>query len=171
MVKPREVKLDLSGIAKGRIVDLIRDYIRSEGYENFLIDAGGDIYVSGRNSQRKLWRIAIQDPVKKTEYRGILEKKDTAIVTSGDYERFFIEDGKRYSHLFNPKTGYPVSNMKSVTILLPETAFADAVATAVFAMGSERGFNFLVEHEIEGYIIFDTEDGDIDSKSTMEFWR
>ena len=170
-MKPRGVKLDLSGIAKGRIVDLIRDYIKAEGYVNFLIDAGGDIYVSGKNSHRKPWRIAIQDPVKKTEYRGILEKKDTAIVTSGDYERFFIEDRHRYGHLFNPKTGYPSTDLKSVTVLLSETALADAVATAVFAMGSERGFSFLVKHEIEGYVIFNTEDGDIASKSTTDFWK
>ncbi|UCB46861.1 MAG: FAD:protein FMN transferase [Spirochaetota bacterium] len=171
IVKPNNVMLDLSGIAKGRIVDLIRDYIREEGYDNFLIDAGGDIYVSGKNAHRKLWRIAIQDPVNEEEFRGILEKKDTAIVTSGDYERFFIEDGHRYSHLFNPKTGYPTSNMKSVTILLPETAFADAVATAVFAMGSEKGFSFLVKHEIEGYVIYHAENDEIVSRSTKDFWK
>jgi thiamine biosynthesis lipoprotein len=171
IVKPEDVKLDLSGIAKGRTVDLIRDYIRGEGYENFLIDAGGDIYVSGKNAQRKLWRIAIQDPVNKTGYRGILEKKDIAIVTSGDYERFFIKDGRRYSHLFNPKTGFPADDLKSVTILLPDTAAADAVATAVYVMGSEKGFNFLKEHEIEGYLIFTSADGGVVSKSTPNFWK
>ena len=169
--KPRPVKLDLSGIAKGRIVDLVRDDLRGEGYYDFLIDAGGDIYVSGKNVHRHRWRIAIQDPVDKLNFRGVVEKTDTAIVTSGDYEHFFIEDGIRYSHLFNPKTGYPNSDLKSVTVLLHDTASADAIATAVFAMGSKRGYEFLIDNSVEGYLIYTDEDGSIATRSTPDFWN
>jgi thiamine biosynthesis lipoprotein len=168
--KPVEVKLDLGGIAKGRIVDLVRYELGDLGYVDFLIDAGGDIYVSGKNARRKKWRIAIQDPVHESEYRGIVEKSDTAIVTSGDYERFFTVDGVRYSHLFNPMTGYPESDLKSVTILHPDTSYADAIATAVFVMGSGKGYDFLEEHGIEGYLIFTGSDGSIQTKSTPRFW-
>lgn len=169
--KPDSVKLDLSGVAKGRVVDLIREYLRNKGHGNFLIDAGGDIYVSGKNAHRRRWRIAIQDPENSSGFRGVIEKTDTAIVTSGDYERFFIEEGMRYSHLFNPKTGYPHSDLKSVTVLLYDTAFADAVATAVFAMGSERGYEFLIHNGIEGYIIYEDSEGEMTSKSTPDFWN
>ena len=168
---PEAVKLDLSGVAKGRIVDIIRDDLRKKGYGNFLVDAGGDIYVSGKNIHRRLWRIAIQDPVEKSGFRGVVEKTDTAVVTSGDYERFFIKDGVRYSHLFNPKTGYPYSDLKSVTVLLHDTAFADAVATAVFAMGSEKGYEFLIDNSMEGYLILVDTEGTVATRSTPDFWN
>ncbi len=171
IIKPQSVKFDLSGVAKGKVVNLIRDYLKKEGYYDFLIDAGGDIYVSGKNIHKKKWRIAIQDPIQKSQFSGILEKTDTAIVTSGDYERFFIKDGIKYCHIFNPKTGYPFSDCRSVTVLSPDTAFADTIATAVFAMGSKDGYNFLDENNIEGYIIFSSGGNNIDSRSTPGFWK
>ncbi len=169
--KPQWLQFDLSAIAKGKIVDLIRDYLQELGYTSFLIDAGGDIYVRGLNSNRKKWRIAIQDPERRDRFSGIVEKTETAIVTSGDYENFFEEGGKRYSHLFNPRTGYPESNCRSVTILAPDTAFADAIATAVFVMGSESGRAFLKENRIEGLIIFQTAGGKIETFNTPGFWK
>ena len=168
--KPLYVKFDLGGIAKGKIVDLIRDQLEQSGYTDYLINAGGDIYVRGLNRDKKKWKIAIQDPVNENSYNAIIEKTNTAIVTSGDYERFFIEDGVKYSHLFNPKTGYPFSDCKSVTNLSEDTTFADAAATAVFAMGSKNGYNFLSVKNIKGYIIYSTQKGKIETKSTPGFW-
>ena len=168
--KPLDIKFDLGGIAKGKIVDLIRDRLDQSGYTDFLINAGGDIYVRGLNRDKNKWKIAIQDPVDENKFNAIIEKTDTAIVTSGDYERFFIEDGVRYSHLFNPKTGYPFSDCKSVTILSENTSFADAGATAVFVMGSKMGFDFLTENNIKGYIIYSSKNGKIETKSTPGFW-
>jgi len=153
-----------------KIVDMTRDYLREAGFSDFLVDAGGDIYVHGRSLDRGKWRIAIQDPVHRGQYSGILEKSDTAIVTSGDYENFFEQGGKRYSHLFNPFTGYPNSDINSVTIIAEETAFADAVATAVFTMGSEEGYRFLRENIIEGMIIFHAQVDTVDTKDTPHFW-
>jgi thiamine biosynthesis lipoprotein len=169
--KPEWLKFDLSGIAKGKIVDLIRENLKEQGYRNFLIDAGGDIYVSGLNSSRKKWRIAIQDPEHMDKFSGIVEKTDTAIVTSGDYENYFEEDGRVYTHLLNPYTGYPDSDCKSVTILASDTGFADAIATGVFVMGSQRGIAFLTENEIEGFIIYKTGDGKTKTFSTSGFWK
>lgn len=169
--KPLQVNLDLSGIAKGKIVDLLRDYLRDAGYGNFLIDAGGDIYVSGTRERGQPWRVAVQDPVHENRYRGVLTRSDTAIVTSGDYERFFMVDGDRFTHLFNPRTGYPDSDCRSVTVLSEDAAFGDAVATAVFVMGRERGVRFLKEHGIPGFILFDGEGGKLESLSTRGFWN
>jgi thiamine biosynthesis lipoprotein len=169
--KPEYVQFDLSGVAKGRIVDLTREFIREAGFSNFLMDAGGDIYVSGRNLRGSAWRIAIQDPDNHERYSGILEKSDTAIVTSGDYENFFEREGRRYSHLLNPFTGYPESDIRSVTIVAAETAFADAVATGVFVMGSRKGFSFLEERGIEGLILYENREGLLQSKSTPRFWN
>ncbi len=171
IIKPEEVKFDLSGIAKGKTVDLVREFIKHSGYQDFLIDAGGDIYVGGLNADRNKWRIAIRDPLREDRYSGIIEKTDSAIATYGDYERFFIEDGVRYSHLFNPKTGYPFSDCKSVTILSEDTAYADAVATAVFSMGSKNGYLFISENNIKGYIIYMKGNGRIETKNTPGFWE
>jgi thiamine biosynthesis lipoprotein len=151
-------------------VDLTCDLIREAGFSNFLVDAGGDIYVSGRNLRGSAWRIAIQDPDNRERYSGILEKSDTAIVTSGDYESFFEQDGRRYSHLLNPFTGYPESDIRSVTVVAEETAFADAVATAVFIMGSRKGFSFLEARGIEGLIQYVNTEGLLESESTPRFW-
>jgi len=170
IIKPLSVKFDLSGIAKGKIVDLIRDYLRSRGYHNFLINAGGDIYVSGTTKDKIKWRIAIQDPVHEDRYSGVVEKINAAIVTSGDYEQFFIEGGVKYCHLFNPKTGYPFSDIKSVTIIADDTTFADAIATAVFSMGSKEGFSFLTRNNIQGFIIYSKDNNKIETKSTPRFW-
>jgi len=165
--KPEYVQLDLSGIAKGKLVDAVSDLLRDGEFNDFLVDAGGDIYVSGRNLNRRKWRVAIQDPLNRDNYIGILEKSGTAIVTSGDYENFFMGDGTRYSHLLNPFTGYPDSDIRSVTIIAHTTAFGDAIATAVFTMGSREGYQFLLDRGIEGYIIYGEQP---ESLSTPHFW-
>jgi thiamine biosynthesis lipoprotein len=165
--KPPSTRLDLSGIAKGKLVDMASQYLRNADFNDFLVDAGGDIYVSGRNLNRQKWRVAIQDPLRRDRYSGILEKSDAAIVTSGDYENFFMEEGKRYSHLLSPYTGYPDSDIRSVTIVADTAAFGDAVATAVFVMGSGDGYRFLLDAGIEGYIIYGDEPLSLE---TAHFW-
>lgn len=169
--KPKHVQLDLSGIAKGKAVDLLRDHLWGRGYHDFLIDAGGDISVSGTRERGQPWRVAVQDPKRQNRYRGILTIGDAAVVTSGDYERFFTQDGVRYTHLFNPRTGYPESDCRSVTVVSEDAAFGDAVATAVFVMGREQGFRFLQEHGIRGLILFEGEEGKLQSISTPGFWE
>jgi len=171
IVKPGEVQLDLSAIAKGKIVDLVSDLIAQAGYRDYLVNAGGDIHTSGKNVQRKKWRIAIQHPTRQDMYSGIVENENGAIVTSGDYERFFVHEGVRYSHLFDPKTGYPSNDVKSVTIRAEKNMYADAIATAVFVMGRTKGYAFLLEQRIEGFIMFEGKNNKIESLATPGFWK
>ncbi|RKX96616.1 MAG: hypothetical protein DRP84_00245 [Spirochaetes bacterium] len=171
ITKPSSIKLDLSAIAKGYIVDLTSRYIKSKGFTNFLINAGGDIFVSGFNKKGEKWKIAIQDPFNPDKYSGILNITNSSVVTSGDYENFFIKDDKKYCHILNPKTGYPPFNMHSVTIISEETSFSDAVATAVFVMGPDKGFNFLKNNNIRGLLIFTDQNKKVIYKATNNFWE
>jgi thiamine biosynthesis lipoprotein len=168
--KPARVSLDLGGVAKGKIVDLLGAHLRERGFQSFLIDAGGDIYAGGTRPGNLPWRVAVQDPSHEDRYWGVLAVSDRAVVTSGDYERFFTEGGRRYAHLINPRTGYPDSDCRSVTVLSEDAAFGDAVATAVFVMGRERGLRFLREHGIRGLILYEGDGGELESASTPGFW-
>lgn len=169
--KPGEVKLDLSGIAKGKIVDLLAGHFRENGFTDFLVDAGGDIYVSGSRGRGENWRVAIQDPLHRQSYQGILSVSDTAVITSGDYERFFTIGDRRYSHLLDPETGYPGGNARSVTVLTQSAAYGDAVATAVFIMGREKGLAFLEANDIPGLILYENANGKLESVHTHNFWE
>jgi FAD:protein FMN transferase len=160
---PHEFGFDLGGIAKGAIVDNVADHLVSMGYENFLIEAGGDILISGIKPGKKEWGVAITHPRDKNTFLGEIslgeEGKRIAVVTSGDYERFFKKNGKRYHHILDPRTGYPAKEMVSVTVTAPGCAEADAIATAVFVLGKEEGLMFLEEHEdVEGLIVYESED-------------
>ncbi|MCM8795725.1 MAG: FAD:protein FMN transferase [Candidatus Omnitrophica bacterium] len=132
------MKIDLGAIAKGYAVDCAVKKLRKAGIKSCLINAGGDIYCLGENFGRP-WRVAIQDPRKKG-FLGYLELKDKAVATSGDYAQYFIKDQKRYTHILNPKTGYPAdSGVVSVTVVADDTLTADALATAIFVLGKEKG--------------------------------
>ncbi len=146
------MKLTLGGIAKGYAINRAKEILESFKFENFLINFGGDIYVKGKNKNNTFWKIAVQHPRKKNEFLCTLELSDTAIATSGDYERYFIVNGKRYHHIFDPSTGYPVENIVSVTVLYKDPILADAIATSIFALGEKRGIEFAKKHKIE-YIV------------------
>jgi thiamine biosynthesis lipoprotein len=144
---PEGIGFDLGGIAKGAVVDLTADYLLGRGYEDFLIDAGGDILVSGLKQGRTPWRIAIRHPRKSEEILGVLtlgqEGERVAVVTSGDYERYFEQEGKRYHHILDPRSGFPARGLVSVTIIAPTCALADALSTAVFVLGPKEGLDLL----------------------------
>jgi thiamine biosynthesis lipoprotein len=131
--------IDLGGIAKGYAVDRAFNILRSLGYKNLIVNAGGDLRVGGtRNNQP--WSIGIQNP---REPEGILTKiplSDVAVATSGDYRKFFIYQGKRYHHICNPKTGFPADGCQSVTIITKDCMAADGLATAIFVLGPEKGY-------------------------------
>jgi thiamine biosynthesis lipoprotein len=132
------MEIDLGAIAKGYAVDCAIKKLKLNGIKSCLINAGGDIYCLG-DKFGKPWGIALQDP----QGPGLLERlslRDSAIATSGDYEQCFIKDGKRYSHIFNPRTGFPTdSGVASVTVIAPDCLTADALATAIFVLGKEKG--------------------------------
>ena len=159
--------LDLGAIAKGYAADEAVRLLRREGVERAIIDLGGDIFVLGeRRSERAgntdneetYWRIGIQDPRgNRGMYIGILKAKNASIVSSGNYERFFEEAGKRYHHIFSTKSGFPAENgLLSVTIVADNCIDADALSTAAFALGWEQGRDLIaLVPGAEGLFVFD----------------
>ncbi|MDD5561231.1 MAG: FAD:protein FMN transferase [Candidatus Omnitrophica bacterium] len=136
------MKIDLGAIGKGFAVDCAVKILKENGIDSCLINAGGQIYALGDKSG-SCWKVAIQDP-RRQEISGTLELKDQSVSTSGDYEQFFFKDGKRYCHIINPKSGYPVnSGITSVTIVADSALEADALSTAVFVLGKEKGEELL----------------------------
>jgi len=129
--------LDFGAIAKGYAIDRGIAVLRKHGISNAIINAGGDIRLIGSHGQ-KPWRIGIRHPRNRNDVIASLELHgDVSIVTSGDYERFFIDNGKRYHHLINPKTGWPANDTQSATIIADSAALADAWSTALFIQGKE----------------------------------
>lgn len=132
------MKVNLGGIAKGYAVDCAAEKLKKAGIKHCLINAGGDIYCAGKRLG-KPWKVGIQCP-RGDEFCGLIELEDQAVVTSGDYQQYFLKNKKRYSHIFNPKTGYPAqSGAVSVTVVSPDCTTADALATAIFVLGKEKG--------------------------------
>ncbi|MEA1973082.1 MAG: FAD:protein FMN transferase [Candidatus Cloacimonadota bacterium] len=169
--KPENIKLNFGAIAKGYIIDKGIEFLQENGICEGSINAGGDIrYFSDNNSQIK---IGVKHPRKSTsDLIAVLKVSDKAIVTSGDYEQFFDLDGKRYHHILNPKTGFPVSNMISVTVLAENTTLADALSTAVFLLGPKKGIALLKSiPNVAGmlYYKYDNEIICLKTKSIKEF--
>jgi thiamine biosynthesis lipoprotein len=135
--------LDLGAIAKGWAVDRAMEKLRSLGIQNAIIDAGGDLRIIGSRPGKGFWRIGVQHPRESGALLVAFDLRDTAIVTSGDYERFFVADGVRYHHILDPATGQPARGCQSVTVLAATAAEADACATATFVLGPEKGLAFL----------------------------
>ncbi|HCJ10261.1 MAG TPA: hypothetical protein DHW14_03750, partial [Clostridiales bacterium] len=132
------MSLALGGIAKGYAVDSAAQVLAGAGVDRAVIDAGGDLYLLGTKPSGEPWRIAVRHP-RAEGFLGVLELPGgTAVATSGDYERFFVHEGRRYHHILDPSTGWPVSGVVSVTVLAPTAAEADALATALFVLGPER---------------------------------
>lgn len=136
--KVRGMEIDLGGIAKGYAVDCAIKRLKDAGIKNALVNAGGDMYCLG-NKNGKPWKVAIQDPRGKG-YVEYLELQDKAVATSGDYEQYFEIEGKRFSHIFDPRTGYPADTaIVSVTVIADDCLTADAWATSMFVLGKEKG--------------------------------
>jgi thiamine biosynthesis lipoprotein len=149
--------VDLGAIAKGYAIDRASEILRRAGIESAAINAGGDIRLIGKHGRRP-WRIAIQHPRDAERQLATLELADVAVVTSGDYERFFERDGVRYHHIFDPRTGYPAGLCQSVTVVAPSAALADALSTAVFVLGPEAGLA-LLQHFPEAEALIVAADG------------
>ena len=138
--------IDLGGIAKGFIADKIAEYFEKMNIENYLINLGGNILASGaKNKAGEMYTLGIQEPFANMgENIATLKVTDMSVVTSGIYERFFEQNGIMYHHIFSPFTGYPVQNeLYSVTIISPSSTACDALSTAVFVMGLDKGMEFI----------------------------
>ena len=131
------VEIDLGGIAKGYAVGEAVKVLKAGGITSAMVDAGGDIYVLGRRDG-KPWKVGIQAP-RGGGLLGYVEAEDLSVACSGDYERFFMENGKRYCHIFNSKTGYPAEGVASATIIYGDCTLTDAWTKLPFVMGPEKG--------------------------------
>ncbi len=152
----KKQSVDLGGCAKGFLTDRLVEILKKNGISSALINLGGNAYALGKKPTGENWKIGIQNPQKTDEIIGIVTAENLSVVTSGDYERFFELDGVRYHHVFDPKTGYPAqSGLRSVTIISENAAIADALSTAIFVAGEEKGEELLNQYNVRGILISD----------------
>lgn len=166
--KPNEA-IDLGAIAKGYTADKVKEVLVKEGIETAFINLGGNIVTLGNKSDGTPWNIGIQDPIKvRGEYFGIVKVSHKSVVTSGNYERYFIKNGKRYHHILDPKTGYPSDNgLIATTIISDKSIDGDALSTTTFVLGLDKGMK-LVE-SIKGVeAIFVTKDKKVYTTSGLK---
>ena len=135
------MKLGLGAIGKGYAVDRVCMLLEKHGLHDYIVAGGGDMRVSGSRGIDP-WRLAVQHPRQQGELC-LLDMTDVAVATSGDYESYFVHDGKRYHHILDPKTGCPARGVSSVTIIAPQAMDADALSTAAFVLGVEKGMALL----------------------------
>lgn len=141
--REKGMEIDLSGIAKGFAVDQAINTLKREGVRSALVEAGGDIYCLGSAPGGKPWKVGLKHP-RKNAIMTVLKLKDIAVATSGDYENFKEFGEKRFSHIINPRTGYPVRQSPiSVTVLARDCTTADGLATALSVLGSKRGLSLV----------------------------
>ncbi len=150
---PKGMKIDLGGIGKGYAADHVTQLLRDKGVTGAIVALGGNIYAVGTKNNGDNWNVAIADP-DNNDYLGKLSVSDTSVVTSGDYERYFEQDGVRYCHIFDTATGSPAqSDLRSVTIVSDSSTQADAFTTALFVMGYDKAQKFCEENDIQAVFV------------------
>lgn len=161
-LKNKNQMIDLGGIAKGYAGDAVKEIFKENNIKSAYVNLGGNVVVIGNNPEGTPWNVGIQNPrAPHGRYIGIVSVKDKAIVTSGDYERFFEKDNKRYHHILDGKTGYPAdSGLISATIIADKSIDADAMSTAAFKLGLEKGME-LVESLNDFEAIFITKEKEV----------
>jgi FAD:protein FMN transferase len=160
-------QIDLGGIGKGYAVDMALRVLKGNGINSALINFAGNIYAYGTPPGKDSWVIGLQHPRKSEGLLGSFEIRDRAISTSGDYEKFFTINGERYSHIIDPRTGYPVKGIVSVTIVTDNATRADALSTGVFVMGLEKGMELIEKlANVEGIIIYEDADSRLFTKTS-----
>ncbi len=170
--KHAQSEIDLSAIAKGDAVDALAVILEEQGYNNYLVEIGGELRARGNKADGSAWRVGIETPLDQgRSINRVLVLDDISVATSGDYRNYFEQDGVRYSHTINPATGYPVTHaLASVTVLDTSCGRADALATALMVMGPEKGMEFAGKHALAAYFL--TRDGDgFVEKWSLEFER
>jgi thiamine biosynthesis lipoprotein len=156
-----DLRADLSGIAKGFGVDRAAQALDALGLAGYMIEAGGEVRTRGRNSEGEPWRIGIERPdAVPQRAHFIVPLAGQSIATSGDYRIWFVRDGRRYCHEIDPRTRMPIpSGLASVSVVAPECAYADAMATALIVMGADEGFAFAQANGIAAHFIVRTGGG------------
>jgi thiamine biosynthesis lipoprotein len=175
-------KLDFNAIAQGQSVDEVAKILDAKGQKNYFIEVGGEIVAKGQNDRQTDWVIGIDEPLESNDGKSgdrklenLLKISGQAVATSGSYRKFYVKNGKRYSHTIDPKTGYPVEhNLLSVTVVGPSAAKADAYATAFMTLGVEKTMEFIEENESLGlnvYLLFENKSGRIERAYSKEMER
>lgn len=155
------ITIDLSGIAKGYAVDQIARYLDNQHFQDYLVEIGGELIGKGTNPNQHVWQIGIEqvNPLQRSVQR-IINLKDLAMATSGDYRNYFEKDGLRYSHAIDPVTGKPINHtLASVTVLDKSAMHADALATAFMVLGAEKTLSLANEGKIPVFTIIKTRTG------------
>lgn len=151
---PAGMQIDLGGIGKGYAADHVAQILRDAGIEHATISLGGNVYAVGAKDRGLPWSVGITDPDETGSWFATLKVSDTSIVTSGDYERYFEQDGERYCHIFDPRTGYPAqTDLRSVTVVSENSTRADAYTTALFVMGLDNAMQYCSAHDIEAVFV------------------
>jgi thiamine biosynthesis lipoprotein len=161
------ITLDVNAIAQGFTVDVICRYFDKIGIKSYLVEVGGEVRVKGRKGT-EMWKIGIDKPVDSNNVSGnnlqaIVKLEDEALATSGNYRKFYIEDGVKYSHIIDPKTGYPARNkLLSASIFAHDCATADGIATACMVMGLEKSIDFISsDHDYEAFLVYSDDHGNL----------
>lgn len=157
-----EIKIDFNALAQGYTVDVLANYFESKGINNYLVELGGELKAKGKKENEN-WKVGIDKPDEKATYERTLEAiinlDNKALATSGNYRRFYEEKGKKFSHIIDPRTGYPArQNLLSATVIADDCITADAYATAFMVMGLQKSIQFLENNEdlkLEVYFIYD----------------
>lgn len=163
--KDPRVALDFNAFAQGYSVDVVSEFLNSKGIAAYIVEIGGEVYAKGRKPNGKYWTVGIEKPIDNKEsenaFKAIVKLENLAIATSGNYRRFIIEDGVKYAHHIDPKTGYPTkNNLLSASLFTKECISADANATGVLVLGLEKAKVFLQQHpEIQAYLIYSDKKG------------
>jgi len=150
------MRIGFGGIGKGYAAEMAKVVMKQEGVENGIVNASGDLTAWGRQPDGKAWTVGIVHPDYKNHPFSYFNISDMAVATSGNYEKFVMIEGKKYSHTIDPRTGLPVSGIKSVTIISPNAEICDAMATPVMVMGVEKGLHLINQiKQVECVIIDD----------------
>jgi thiamine biosynthesis lipoprotein len=163
--KDPRVALDFNAFAQGYSVDVVSSFLKSKGIFAFVVEIGGELYASGTKANAESWTVGIEQPIDNKEdinpYKALVQLKDLAMATSGNYRRFVIEDGIKYAHHIDPKTGFPTkNNLLSASIFAKDCITADAYATGVLVMGFDEAKVFLAKHhELMAYLIYSDNSG------------
>ena len=158
-LKEKGMRIGFGAIGKGYAAEKVKGLLQREGVSAGIVNGGGDLTAWGTQANGKSWTVGIADPSAQDRAFSWLTIDNQAVVTSGNYEKYVIIDGKKYSHIVDPRTGYPVSGLQSVTILCPNAELADALATAVYVMGANEGLEFINQLNGIECIIVDEQGG------------
>ncbi len=170
-----ETMLDFNAIAQGYTADVVAEYFNNQDMKDYLIEIGGEVRASGTKEEKIHWTVGIEKPADSMDAGQVVYEKvelqDKSLATSGNYRKFFIKDGIKFSHTIDPFTGYPVHHsLLSVTVLADDCATADAYATAFMVMGLDKAKEFLKSHPgLEAYFIFSDSTGKFINYKTKNF--